>query len=123
MKTQRKILTTFLLGVFMLFGSAITVKAATVTQTAQTQDSITITFDSALSGSNVLSGWTVSLQQYDENYNKVDVIPATPVATNVNAYTFSGLRPGTRYFARVDYTYTYKVKLKLKRQILFFLYF
>ena len=44
------------------------------------------------------------MQKYVDG-NKVDVQPAVPVAANVNTYTFSNLEPGTRYYAKVDYTY------------------
>ena len=107
MKTQRKIIISLLLGLFILFNSNLKADAATgIMQTAQTENSITITFDSTkyVTGKNVFTGWSATLQKYVDG-NKVDVQPAVPVAANVNTYTFSNLEPGTRYYAKVDYTY------------------
>ena len=108
MKQTKKVLATLLFTMALVFGINITANAAEVTQTNQTDTTITINFNYNSSGvsSTTLTGWTVTLQKY-ESGNKVDVQPAVPLAANVNTYTFSNLTPGTRFYVRVDYNYNY----------------
>ena len=105
MKQTRRILITLLLGVVIAFAGKTTSEAATITQTTQTQDSITINFDSGLTGSSVLTVWKATLQVKDDNYNDVLVQESAALTPDVKDYTFIGLAPGTEYRVRVDYTY------------------
>lgn len=108
MKTVKltRFMLSFVIAITMIMGIRLTADAANVTQTAQTQDSITIAFDSSkiVSGSSKLTGWTVTLQKYD-NGNKIDVMTSGTLTPDVNTYTFTGLTAGTKYYAKVDYTY------------------
>lgn len=102
-----KVMATLVIAVALSIGVHMTANAAYVSQTAQTQDSITIFFDSSkvVTGSSKLTGWSVTLQKYDDNYNKVDVQPAVTLTPDVTTYTLTGLTPGTEYIAKVGYTY------------------
>ena len=109
MKTAKltRFILTFVVALTMIMGINITANAAYVTQTAQTQDSITVTFDSAkaVTGKNKLTGWTATLQKYDENGNKIDLLPPASVTPDVNTYTFTNLTAGTEYYVKITYTY------------------
>lgn len=110
MKEMKKILLTLMFGIFLTFGSFITTNAASaITQTSQTQNSVTINFAPSLNN-NTLTGWTVSLQQQDSSqyYNWVDYQSPVNVAANVKTYTFNNLSAGTKYKVIVSYTYDTK---------------
>ena len=53
-----------------------------------------------------MTGWRVTLQRYDEQFNKVTVQPEVSLAPTQLSYTFSNLTPGTEYIVRADYDYT-----------------
>lgn len=108
MKQAKRVLLTLLFGIIFSFGSYIAVDAAGITQTAQTQDSITINFDAAsagVTGSSTLVNWTATLTQRDANYNDIEVQKSAALTPDVKDYTFAGLAVGTQYRVRVDYTY------------------
>ena len=108
MKQTRRILMTLVLGVIIALAGKTTVDAAGITQTAQTQDSITINFDSAaagVTGKSVLVSWTATLTHKDENYNDVQDQTTAVLTPDVKEYTFTGLSVGSQYRVRVDYTY------------------
>ena len=110
MKTTKltRFILTFVVAMTMIMGINITANAAYVTQTAQTQDSITVTFDSAkaVTGKNKLTGWTAKLQKYDNNTSTyVDVTAPVTLTPDVTTYTFTGLTAGTSYRAYIDYNY------------------
>lgn len=104
MRQTKRIITTLLLGFIIALGSYITADAAGVTQTAQTQDSITVNFDGSLYSSQTLTGWTAVLQQYIDG-NKVDLQSSAQLGADVKEYTFTGLAAGTEYRVTVNYTY------------------
>lgn len=72
-------------------------------QTAATKDSATIAWEDPNAGSSfsTTTGYTV---QWGEEYGKVTksvTLPATQ-----KSFTFTGLKPGTKYYAKVTYAYT-----------------
>ncbi len=72
-------------------------------QAAATKDSATITWEDPNAGSSfyTTTGYTV---QWGEEYGKVTKSATLP-ATQKN-FTFTGLKPGTKYYAKVTYAYT-----------------
>ena len=70
-------------------------------QTAATKDSATITWEDPNAGSSfyTTTGYTV---QWGEEYGKVTKSVTLP-ATQKN-FTFTGLKPGTKYYAKVTYS-------------------
>ena len=102
MKHIKRITGILLFGI-ILFVSYTTVDAAEVTQSAQTDKSITININGL---SERLTGWKATLQQYDDSYtNKIDIQTSEQLGANIKEYTFSNLTPGTEYYVKVDYTY------------------
>ena len=107
MKQIKKIISMMVLGLVLMFCNSIYVQAARVTQTAQTTNSVTVNFnvnELSLTRGSTLTGWTVTLQKYD-NGNRVDVQPAVTLPANTTSYVFSNLTPGTSYYAKVEYSY------------------
>lgn len=105
MKLAKRALLTLLLGVILTLGYSVTSDAAKITQTAQTQNSVTIKFSPDLYSSQTLTGWTVSLQKQDDKYNWIDCQSPVSMATNVDSYTFNNLAAGNKYYAKVSYSY------------------
>ncbi len=107
MKMKKKLWVSLLLGVLLAMCSYASVFAMTLTQTAQTQNAVTVTVDP---GSQMILSMTITLQKYVKSangYEYVNVQGPTPLAATATSYTFSNLAPGSEYRAKLDYTYKY----------------
>ena len=86
------------IAVVIMGMTGIDAKAYGVTQTAQTQNSITITWQPK---SSTTQYYLVKIADSYDNLDK-----ATPVKTTQCTYTFSNLQAGTKYYVDIDYAYT-----------------
>ncbi len=105
MKKRGKLLVGLMTGVLVTLCSGIAVFASDITQTAQTQDSITVSLDPSITASTTskFTGWKIYLQKYDDSFNKVNITPEIQLAPTQTSYTFTNLTPGTEYDVRGEY--------------------
>ena len=111
MKKMKRLSSLFVLAFAVIFSFHAKVNAQTpgyeIIQTAQTQDSVTVNWEKALtylSDGYVMTSQTVSIYEYNYPDN---VLVATVPIPNVTdrSYTFGGLKPGTDYYVTYQYTY------------------
>lgn len=76
--------------------------ASGFTQTAATKDSATITWEDPNAGNSsyVTTGYTVAWGDDHGTTTQSVALPATQ-----KSFTFTGLKPGTKYYAKVTYSY------------------
>ena len=104
MKSSRPFFMTIALiaAVFVIFGTGKTAAAA-MKQDTQTQTEITVSWDAESFTSYHITEY---FAQIGTDYSEASAAPKVSIAPNATSYTFSGLQPGTSYYARISYMYT-----------------
>ncbi len=102
MKNFRKLLTTLMLSMLFVLGSASAVFAMTISQTGQTSNSVTIGINY---GTDKVVTQTLHLLMRNENYQYVDAVAPVALPVGTTSYTFNNLMPGTKYEAKMEYTW------------------
>ena len=102
---QKKLLTTLFLSILLTLAGSVSVFAAvTVKQTAQTTNSVTVSISNNF---YKMENLTLTLQQYNDKYERVNVGNPITIPAGTTSYTFSNLNPGSEYYVRADYSYYY----------------
>lgn len=96
-KSLKGIVLMFVMAMAVCFTST-KAYAARITQTAQTQDSVTINWE------EYQNAMEYSVQIGTDSETRNASVPVV-VPANQTSYTFTGLQPGTEYYVKVNYKY------------------